>query len=158
MDKLPYNFLYCGYILGAFPHARILHLKRQPLDACYAIYKTLFFGAYSFSYDLAELADYVISYHRQMEHWHAVAPGRIIDIPYETLVQEPEAEARRILDACGLPWEDQVLDFHKQDAPAMTASAMQVRRPVHTESIDAWQRAGEGFRQVQEKLAAAGLV
>ncbi|MEE4190668.1 MAG: sulfotransferase [Halieaceae bacterium] len=158
VDKLPYNFLYCGYILGALPKARILHLKRQPLDACYAIYKTLFFGAYSFSYDLDELTDYIISYHRQMEHWHGVAPGRIIDIQYETLVQEPESEARRILEACGLPWEEQVMDFHSQPAAAMTASAMQVRRPMHTDSIGTWQRAGDRFKRVQEKLAAAGLV
>ncbi|MDJ0877901.1 MAG: sulfotransferase [Halieaceae bacterium] len=158
VDKLPYNFLYCGYILGALPKARILHLKRQPLDACYAIYKTLFFGAYSFSYDLDELADYIISYHQQMQHWHQVAPGRITDIQYETLVQDPEAEARRILDACGLPWEDQVMEFHSQQAPAMTASAMQVRKPMNTDSIDAWQRAGDGLEEVREKLAAAGLL
>lgn len=157
VDKLPYNFLYCGYILGALPNARILHLKRQPLDACYAIFKTLFFGAYSFSYDLDELADYIISYHRQMEHWHQVAPGAIIDIQYETLVQEPAIEARRIIEACGLPWEDQVLEFHSQQAPSMTASAMQVRRPMNTDSIDAWQRAGDGLNKVREKLAAAGL-
>lgn len=157
VDKLPYNFLYCGYILGALPKARILHLKRQPVDACYAIYKTLFFGAYSFSYDLDELADYIISYHRQMEHWHAVAPGRIVDIQYEALVQEPENEARRILEACGLPWEEQVMDFHSQPAAAMTASAMQVRRPMHADSVGSWQRAGDRFKKVQEKLAAAGL-
>ncbi len=157
VDKLPYNFLYCGYLLGALPQARILHLVRQPLDACYAIYKTLFFGAYSFSYDLDELADYIISYHRQMQHWHQVLPGRIHDIHYESLVQEPEAEARKVLEFCEMPWEDQVLEFHRQQAPSMTASAMQVRQPVHTDSIDAWRRAGDGFKSVQEKLAAAGL-
>ena len=157
VDKLPYNFLYCGYLLGALPKARILHLTRHPLDACYAIYKTLFFGAYSFSYDLDELADYVISYHQHMQHWHQVLPGRIHDVQYETLVREPEATARGILEFCDLTWEEQVLDFHNQPAASMTASAMQVRKPVHTDSIDAWRRAGEGFKRVEEKLAAAGL-
>ncbi len=158
VDKLPYNFLYCGYLLGALPKAHILHLKRQPLDACYAIYKTLFFGAYSFSYDLDELSDYVISYHQHMQHWHQVLPGRIHDVQYETLVREPEVTARGILEFCDLAWEEQVLDFHIQPTASMTASAMQVRKPMHTESIDAWRRVGEGFKLVEDKLAAAGLV
>ncbi len=158
VDKLPYNFLYCGYILGALPQARILHLKRNPLDACYAIFKTLFFRAYNFSYDLEELADYIVSYHQHMTHWHEVLPGRIIDIEYEALVQDPESQARRILESCDLPWEEQVLDFHRRQAPSMTASAMQVRQPVHSDSVESWRRVGEGFKRVQEKFAAAGLI
>lgn len=158
VDKLPYNFLYLGYIAAALPQAKILHLSRDPLDTCYAVYKTLFFNAYSYSYDLDELADYYISYRAQMRHWHEVLPGRILDIGYETLVENPESEARRILDWCGLPWEDGVLEFYRQNTAAMTASAMQVRKPVYTDSIGSWQRAGAGFDPVREKLAAAGLL
>jgi tetratricopeptide (TPR) repeat protein len=158
VDKLPVNFLYCGYILAALPNARLIHLTRDPLDTCYAVYKTLFLNAYAFSYDLDELADYLISYHRQMRHWEEVLPGRILDVSYEKLVQEPEPEARRILEGCGLAWEPAVLDFHTQDSPSMTASAMQVRKPFYTESIGAWKRAGSAFDPVREKLAAAGLL
>lgn len=157
-DKLPYNFLYCGYILAALPDARLIHLTRHPLDTCYAVYKTLFFGAYSFSYDLDELASYYISYHRHMAHWHAVMPGRILDVSYEALVREPETQVRRIIDWCGLPWEASVLDFHRQEGPSMTASAMQVRQPVYTDSIDSWRRAEATFAPLKARLEVAGIL
>lgn len=157
VDKLPYNFLYCGYIQAALPNAKLIHLTRHPLDACYAVYKTLFFGAYSFSYDLDELASYYISYHRHMAHWRAVMPGRILDVSYEELVQEPQAQVRRIIDWCGLPWEASVLDFHRQERPSMTASAMQVRRPVYLDSIGSWRRAEARFAPLKARFEAAGI-
>lgn len=158
VDKLPYNFLYCGYILAALPNARLIHVRRNPLDTCYAVYKTLFFGAYSFSYDLDELADYYISYHRHMAHWRAVLPGRILDVSYEALVNETEEALRRIIDWCGLPWEASVLDFHRQEGPSMTASAMQVRRPVYTDSIGSWRRAEARFAPLKARFEAADIV
>ena len=157
VDKLPYNFLYCGYILAALPNARLIHVRRHPLDTCYAVYKTLFFGAYSFSYDLDELADYYISYHRHMAHWQAVLPGKILDVAYEALVREPEAQLKRIIDWCDLPWEASVLDFHRQEGPSMTASAMQVRRPVYTDSIDSWRRAEARFAPLKARFEAADI-
>jgi tetratricopeptide (TPR) repeat protein len=158
VDKLPFNFLYCGYIRAALPNARLIHLTRDPLDTCYAVYKTLFFGAYSFSYDLDELASYYVSYRRHMAHWHAVMPGSILDVSYEALVREPEAQVRRIIDWCGLPWETQVLDFHRQETPSMTASAMQVRQPVNTDSIGSWRRAQTRFEPLKARFEAAGLL
>jgi tetratricopeptide (TPR) repeat protein len=158
IDKLPYNFLYCGYILAALPNARLIHLTRHPLDTCYAVYKTLFFGAYNFSYDLNELADYFISYHRHMAHWHTVLPGRILDVSYEDLVAEPEGSVRRITDWCGLPWEPSVLDFHRQETASMTASAMQVRRPVYTDSIGSWRRAEAALAPLRARLESAGIL
>jgi tetratricopeptide (TPR) repeat protein len=158
VDKLPYNFLYCGYIVAALPDARLIHLTRHPLDTCYAVYKTLFFGAYSFSYDLDELANYYISYHRHMAHWHAVMPGRILDVSYEALVREPESQVRRIIDWCGLPWEASVLDFHQQAGPSMTASAMQVRQPVYSDSIDSWRRAEARLSPLKARFEAAGIL
>lgn len=158
VDKLPFNFLYCGYILAALPNAKLIHLVRDPLDTCYAIYKTLFFGAYSFSYDLDELASYYISYHQHMAHWRTVMPGKILDVHYEDLVRDPENQARRIIDWCGLPWEATVLDFHRRKDAALTASAMQVRQPMHTGSIGSWRRAEALFKPLQERFAAAGLL
>ena len=158
VDKLPYNFLYCGYILAALPNARLIHLTRHPLDTCYAVYKTLFFGAYSFSYDLDELADYYISYHRHMAHWCAVLPGRILDVSYEALVREPEVQLRRIIDWCGLPWEASALDFHRQEGASMTASAMQVRRPVYTDYIGSWRRAEAHFAPLKARFKAADIL
>lgn len=158
IDKLPFNFLYCGYILAALPKARVIHLTRHPLDTCYAIYKTLFFGAYSFSYDLDELGSYYISYRRHMAHWHAVMPGRILDVAYEDLVREPESQMRRISEWCGLSWQASVLDFHQQKGPSMTASAMQVRQPVHSASIDSWRRAETRFAPLRARFEDAGIL
>ena len=158
VDKLPYNFLYCGYILAALPNARIIHLSRHPLDTCYAVYKTMFRGAYSFSYDLDELADYYISYHRHMAHWRDVLPGRILDVSYESLAQEPEAQLRLIVDWCGLPWEASLLEFHRQEGASMTASAMQVRRPVYTDSIGSWRRAEARLAALNARFEAAGIL
>jgi tetratricopeptide (TPR) repeat protein len=158
VDKLPYNFLYCGYILAALPRAKIIHLRRDPLDTCYAVYKTLFFNAYSFSYDLQELADYYVGYRAHMDHWHRVLPGRILDVTYEDFVRDPESQARRVLDWCGLPWQASVLEFHAQQRPSMTASAMQVRRPIYTHSIGAWRRSESALAPVRERLQRAGLI
>jgi len=158
VDKLPYNFLYCGYILAALPRAKIIHLRRDPLDTCYAVYKTLFFNAYSYSYDLQELADYYVGYRAHMDHWHHVLPGRILDVTYEELVRDPESQARRVFDWCGLPWQASVLDFHAQQRPSMTASAMQVRKPIYTHSVGAWRRNESALAPVRERLERAGLI
>jgi hypothetical protein len=92
-----------------------------------------------------------------MMHWHAVVPGRILDVSYEALVREPEIQVRRMIDWCGLPWEAAVLDFHRQEGPSMTASAMQVRQPMYTDSIDSWRRAEARFAPLQARLEAAGI-
>lgn len=158
IDKLPYNFLYCGYILAALPKARIIHLRRDPLDTCYAVYKTLFYGAYSFSYDLDELADYFISYYRHMAHWRDVLPDRILDVSYEALAREPEVEMQKVVDWCELPWEASVLEFHQRDEASMTASAMQVRRPVYTDSIGSWRRAEARLAALKSRFEAENIV
>jgi hypothetical protein len=158
VDKLPYNYIYCGYALAALPNAKLVHLTRDPLDTCYAVYKTLFFNAYSYSYDLRELGGYYIAYRRHMDHWHEVLPGRILDVAYEDLVRDPEREAKRIVEWCGLPWQDSVLEYHAQDRAAMTASAAQVRRAPHTESIGAWRRVEFGLQGLVDALGRAGVM
>jgi tetratricopeptide (TPR) repeat protein len=158
IDKMPVNFLYCGLIRKALPNARILHLVRDPMDSAYAIYKTLFNQAYHFSYDLGELADYYASYRRLMEHWHAVMPGQILDVHYEDLVTDLAGQARRILDWCGLDWHDAVLDPSRNEAPSTTASAAQVREPVHSRSVGNWRRHEAGLAPLRARLAALGVL
>ncbi len=157
IDKLPLNFLYCGLIQRALPNARIIHLQRDPMDTCFAIYKTLFKQAYPFSYDLRELGQYYLGYRDLMEHWCALMPGRILQVSYEKLVSDIECESRRLLDFCGLPWEDGCLQFHRSEAPSMTASLAQVRQPVYTSSVGKWRRYAAHLGELQKVLVAGGV-
>jgi tetratricopeptide (TPR) repeat protein len=157
IDKMPVNYLYCGLIRKALPEARIIHLRRDPLDCCYAVYKTQFFNAYHFSYTLEELADYYIAYHRMMEHWHSVMPGAILEVRYEELVDDTEAQARRIIEWCGLPWDPAILSASPDKVAFATASAAQVREPVHRRSVGSSRRHLAALRPLVDRLAAAGI-
>jgi Flp pilus assembly protein TadD len=158
IDKLPFNFLYCGLIHRALPNARIIHMVRDPMDTCYAVYKTLFGQAYPFSYDLDELATYYISYRKLMAHWHRVMPGLILDVAYENVVADPEQQARRLIAHCGLDWEPGCLEFHKSKAASTTASAVQVRQPVYTTSVQKWRHYERQLAPLKTRLTEAGLL
>lgn len=157
IDKMPINFMYCGLIRKALPNARILHLVRDPMDACYAIYKTLFVAAYHYSYDLQELASYYATYDRLMRHWRNVMPGGLLDVRYEDLVTDTEKQMQRVLAWCGLDWEPGVLEFAGDQRPSSTASAAQVRDRVHGDSVGKWRRYETGLEPLRRHLAAAGI-
>jgi hypothetical protein len=108
-DKLPFSYFHAGLIHLALPKARIVALERHPLDACFAIYKELFQEAYPFSYDLGELGQYYVRFHRLMNHWWEAMPGVIHTVRYEDLVTDAEGTVRALLAYCGLPWEEQCL-------------------------------------------------
>lgn len=158
IDKTPVNFLYVGLIRQCLPRARILHLTRQPMDACFAVYKTLFGQAYPFSYRLDTLGDYYIAYRRLMAHWCREFPAQILDVPYERLVTQTEAVAREVLLFCGLPWEEAVLQPELNRAASSTASAAQVREPIHARSVGAWRRHAAALEPLRRRLEDAGLV
>jgi tetratricopeptide (TPR) repeat protein len=139
-DKMPVNFLYVGFIHLALPEAKIVHCVRDPLDTCLSCFKADFVSPQHFAYDLAELGLYYRDYRRLMDHWHAVLPGRILDVGYEVMVANQERETRRLLDHCGLGWEDACLSFHATERPVLTASSAQVRKPMYRDSIDRWRR------------------
>ncbi len=157
IDKLPLNYLYIGLIAQSLPDARIVHVVRSAMATCYAIFKVLFEQGYPFSYDLGELADYYIAYRRLMRHWHSVLPGRLIEVAYESLVDDPAAETRRMLSALGLPWQAACVDILGNRAPSTTASAAQVRRPIHRESVDQWRHYESQLAPVAGRLRAAGI-
>ncbi|MGB6307650.1 MAG: sulfotransferase [Steroidobacteraceae bacterium] len=157
-DKQPTNFFYCALILRAFPQARIVHLRRHPLAACYAIYKTRFDEGFPFAYDLDELGDFYAGYHRLMQHWHRVLPGRILDIAYEDIVTSQEATTRRLLEYLDLPFEQTCLDFHLNPAPLTnTANAVQVRQPLYQSSLQQWLHYSAGLAPLRARLTAAGI-
>lgn len=140
IDKSPLNFLYLGLIHRAMPDARIIHMRRNPMDTCYAIYKTLFRAGYPFSYSLQETGRYYLAYRSLMDHWRSVIPDAFIDVDYESLIADQEGQTRRILDYLGLEWEENCMDFHKQSGPAATASAAQVRQPLYSSSVGLWRK------------------
>jgi Flp pilus assembly protein TadD len=156
IDKLPNNFLHIGAIHRALPRARIIHVTREPRDACYAIFKTLFKEGYAYSYDLEELARYYIGYRSLMVHWHTVLPGRILEVSYEALVNDPETVTRAILSHCNLELEQGCLRFFESNRPTSTASAAQVRRPIYRSSIGRWKQFAKELAPLTSQLVAAG--
>jgi hypothetical protein len=156
LDKMPINFMYCGLIQRALPGARIVHLTRDPMDTCYAVFKTLFGSAYFFSYDQDELAEYYLTYRDLMHHWHDAMPGSILDVRYEDLVTAPDREVARVMEWCGLDRGADEGDA-MPDRASMTASAIQVREPVHTGSIGSWKRHADGLATLRRRLEAAGV-
>ncbi len=157
IDKMPMNYLYVGLIHLALPNATIINLHRDPMDTCYAIYKQLFVDAYPFSYDLEELARYYVAYHQLMEHWHAVLPGVIHTIQYESLVDDIETQTRQMLEACGLDWQAQCLKFYENKEASTTASTAQIRRPIYKSSVGKWRDYEEQLQPVVEILQQAGI-
>ena len=158
LDKTPFNFLYCGLIRKAFPQARIVHLVRDPMDTCYAVFKTLFSQACFFSYDLDELADYYIVYRQLMDHWHQLMPGFILNVRYEELVSNPLDVSRQIADYVGLSWSSELIEVQNVTGQSSTASAAQVREPIYTTSVSRWRHFEAELEPVRRKLAAANIV
>jgi tetratricopeptide (TPR) repeat protein len=158
IDKMPRNFLYVPLIAAALPHAKIIHLTRDPLDACFASFKQLFAEAYPHSYNQEEMARHFVRYTRLMDHWRKVLPGAFLEVSYEKLVADVEAEARRIIAYLELPWEDQCLRFHELDAPVATASAVQVREAAHGRSVGRALKYAEKLAPMRGILAAEGLL
>lgn len=139
-DKLPTNYLYAGLIHRALPRAPMIAVLRDPMDSCYAMYKTLFVDAYPFSYTLSELGPYYAAWHKLMTHWKSVLGDSLLIVQYEDLVANQEAVTRRMLAHCGLEWEEGCIDVHRRgQMPVSTASATQVRRAIYQSSVGKWR-------------------
>jgi len=156
-DKMPLNYLYCGLIMRALPHARIVHVSRSPMAACYAIYKTLFENGYPYSYDLAELGQYYVGYRRLMAHWSTSMPGAIYSLRYEDMVADQIGQTRALLQFCGLEWQHSCAQFHLNPAATTTASAAQVRRPIYHSSVAQWRHYEQQLAPLSSQLGAAGI-
>ena len=157
IEKMPYNFLYIGFIAKAFPDAKIVHLNRHPLDATFAMYKQVFTWAFKFSYTLEDLGSFYIAYSRLMEHWRELLGDRLVELQYETLVSDQEQQTRQLLDNIGLPFEQACLDFQKNKRASATASSVQIREKIHTRSINKWQQFEEQLAPLREQLEQAGI-
>ena len=152
-DKLPNNFRLVGAIQLALPNAAIVFCRRDLRDVCLSCYQTLFMHGHAWSDDLVELGRYAAAFSRLMEHWKGVLPGRIFELDYEALVNDPEEQVRRLLAHCGLDWDERCLSFHTNSRAVRTASLGQVRQPIHGGSVGRWRRYE---RQLAPLLAALG--
>lgn len=139
VDKQPANFWLTGLIRLALPQAKIIHLRRAPLDVCFSNYKAMFGDSYEYSYDLASLAAHYSHYCDLMNYWRQALPGAFLDVDYEDLVRNTADSMQRILDYCELPLEPACLDAIRNASPVATLSSSQVRKPIHTQSIEEWQ-------------------
>jgi tetratricopeptide (TPR) repeat protein len=140
-DKMPMNFLYVGLIHLILPNARIIHTLRDPVDTCVSCFSRLFTAGVRYSYDLAELGRYYRLYHELMAHFRSVLPpGAMLDVSYEDVVDNLEEQARRLIEYCGLPWDDRCLSFHETNRSIATPSNVQVRRKLYRSSVARWRR------------------
>jgi tetratricopeptide (TPR) repeat protein len=140
VDKMPTNFAFLGLIHAALPNARIIHMRRNPIDTCLSIYFQDFEAAVSYANDLEDLAHYYTEYVRVMNHWRSTLPPQaILDVPYEGLVSDQETWSRRMLDFIGLPWDPRCLEFHATHRTVITASKWQVRQKISDSSVLRWR-------------------
>lgn len=162
VDKMPLNVLYAGLIHRALHNARIVCLRRDPMDVCLSNFRQLFattFSYYNYAFDLEDVARYYAGFDRLAAHWREVLPAdRFTEIAYEDIVADQEAATRRLLAFCDLTWDARCLSFHENTAPVATASSVQVRQPLYGSSVGRWRRYGEGLAPMRRVLAQAGLV
>ncbi|WP_430391716.1 sulfotransferase [Dyella sp. 20L07] len=160
IDKLPHNFLYAGLIAQALPNAKIICLRRNPIDTCLSNFRQLFAATspyYGYSFDLLDTGRYYILFDRLMAHWQKAFPGRILEVHYEALVDNQEESSRELLAFCNLPWNDACLRFEDNPAPVNTASAVQVRAPVYRTALKRWKKYEPQLGELIRLLSDAGI-
>ena len=152
VDKNPNNFTFIGAIKLAIPNAKIINAKRHPLDSCFGSFKQLFASGQPFSYDLVELGEYYMEYERIMTHWKEACEGFVLDVNYEDVVSDLDVQVERILNFCGLPFEESCLRFYETKRAVKTASSEQVRRPIYSSSVNLWRNYEDKLEELIEIL------
>jgi predicted Zn-dependent protease len=139
VDKMPNNCLYVGLIQLILPRARIIDARRHPLGCCFSCFKQHFARGQSFTYGLEDLGRYYRDYVALMAHFDAVLPGRVHRVLYESMIEDTEGEVRRLLEYCGLPFEERCLRFYDNARAVRTASSEQVRQPIFRDALEHWR-------------------
>ena len=156
-DKRPDNFLHLGLIKAIFPAAKIIHTVRDPLDNLLSLYFLHLDPSMGYALDLTDAAHWYGQYRRLMAHWHRLFGDDILDVPYETLVEQPDVEIRKVLAFLNLEWQDGLLDFSATDRAVRTASVWQVREKLYTRSSGRWRNYAKHLEPLKEALASAGF-
>jgi tetratricopeptide (TPR) repeat protein len=154
IDKMPANFMNIPFIVHALPQAKILHMRRGAMDTCFSNLKECFANGYPHSYDQIEMADHYSSYRKLMDQWHNIYPGKIHDVSYDELVADPEQVVREVLNFCGLPWRPGLSAIENRKGVVVTASAVQVREPIHSRFREQWRRYEMQLQPMRERLGA----
>jgi LPS sulfotransferase NodH len=152
VDKMPNNFAHAGLILLALPNAKIVDVRRHPMACGFSMFKQQFARGQDFSYDLDDIGRYYRDYAEYMAHFERVRPGRILRVSYEALVADTEAQVRRLLEYCGLPFDPACLRFFENDRPVRTASSEQVRQPIYREGLEHWKHFEPWLGPLREAL------
>jgi len=138
IDKMPLNYMHIGFIELLFPNARIIHSVRDPVDTCLSCFFKFFSGEHPYAYSLTDLGNYYCLYQQLMSHWAKVSSLPIYKLSYEQMVINQEQETRKIIEFCGLEWDDKCLDFHNTSRTVATASFDQVRQPIYSSAMGRW--------------------
>lgn len=140
VDKMLFNHLWTGMIRLALPKSRVIRCARDPVDTGLSIWRLMFLSDIPWAYSLEDIGRYCRLHERLARHWDALFPGDIHEARYESMVADQEAATRRLLDFCGLPWDEKCLRFHETAGRVGTASATQVRKPLHAGSVGKWRK------------------
>jgi hypothetical protein len=152
-DKMPGNYIDLGLIALMFPHARVIHCRRDARATCMSVYFNDFDAYHPYACDLNRIGLRYHHYRRLMEHWSTVLPLPILTVDYEAMVADVEATSRRILEFCDLPWDERVLQFHETKRVVQTTSMWQVRRPIYRDSLDLWRHYEQHLEPLEQGLA-----
>ncbi|REJ94606.1 MAG: sulfotransferase family protein [Planctomycetota bacterium] len=155
VDKMWANFTFLGLIATLFPQARIVHCRRHLLDIALSCYFQDF-SYIDWAWRLEDIAHYLQQYLRIMDHWRAVLPMTMLELSYEEMVEDQEAQTRRLIEFCDLPWRDECLEFYATDRPVYTASRVQVRQPIYRSSLAKWQKYAAHLEAVQVAVEGTG--
>jgi tetratricopeptide (TPR) repeat protein len=152
IDKMPNNFLHIGLIHLILPNAKIIDARRHAMAACFSGFTQLFASGQRFTYGLSNIGSYYRDYVDVMDHWDLVLPGRVLPVQYEDVVADAEAQIRRILDYCDLPFEEACLQFHRTERAVRTASSEQVRQPIYSGALEHWRNYERHLDELKESL------
>ena len=152
IDKMPNNFRHIGLINLILPNAKIIDARRHPMSCCFSGFKQLFAEGQEFSYDLTDIGRYYVDYVALMDHWDKILPGKVLRVDYEDVVADIDTQVRRILDYCGLPFEEACINFHQTDRSVRTPSSEQVRQPIYKSGLAQWRHFEERLGPLRETL------
>jgi hypothetical protein len=152
IDKMPNNFQHIGLIHLILPNAKIIDARRHPMAGCFSCFKQLFARGQTFTYDLADLGRYYRDYVALMDHWDAVLRDRVHRVQYEEMVADSEGQIRRLLDYCGLEFEEQCLRFYETERAVRTPSSEQVRQPIYKEGLEQWRHYEKHLEPLKKAL------